>query len=179
VPLLLRKINKARWNHEEKPDWLPNGQIPAQTLCDLKAKENSLSVWFVEEDHSNLDDVIVALCSACDQPDKMDYALFDEKDCHALGICIDDKPEGNTPDNRSRKWHRNLIRLSVSKVSKLADMMYKKAIRDRVTEARVKKMIRSAWSEGRIDEDRLRKKMKVFLGLEKVKKCPECGQEVE
>lgn len=179
MPLLLRKIDKKTvWNREEKPSWLDNEQVPANTLCDLQTKENCLSVWVVEENLSNLEDIVTAISCTRDFLTKVDYALFDMKYCLSLGIDIEES-EGNTPDMCSNKWHRNLIELSVSKIAELAKVMYRHAKIDRVKESRVRNLIKRALgTKGRIDSERLSKYMKNSLGSEELQKCSECGQVV-
>lgn len=62
MPLILRKIEKGRWNSDPQAvPWLPPGEVQAQALLDLAPKDNGLSVWLIEEDRSNLDRVVAAL----------------------------------------------------------------------------------------------------------------------
>ncbi len=78
MPSFLRKIRKTRWYRN--PDfnlWLKENEIPADSLADLNTKDNKLSVWKVEDDESNLEDIIIALTTNGDYISDLSYALFD------------------------------------------------------------------------------------------------------
>ena len=53
--------------------------MPADPLGDLVTKENRLSVWQIDDDRSNLGDVIAALAASRDFLDTFDYALFNDE----------------------------------------------------------------------------------------------------
>jgi hypothetical protein len=95
IPMaLLRKITKAKWLD---PDWLPPGELPGDALVDLRTQNNELSVWRIEPDNRNLDDVIAALASnKTGHVDKFDYVLLDDAVVERLGIdCV--KRDGDSP----------------------------------------------------------------------------------
>jgi hypothetical protein len=101
-PFLLRRIDKRRWDWvgEEIP-WLPAGELPAAPLTDLQTSIDSvLSVWQIQEDMSNLEEVVAAIAATRDTSDKFDYALFEMEFLAAAGI----RPEstrGKSADDTS------------------------------------------------------------------------------
>ena len=66
MPLFLRIIRKAKWYKNEQVPWLPEGELQADTLTDLSTKSNELSVWHIEDDRSNLEQVVTALAAGRD-----------------------------------------------------------------------------------------------------------------
>jgi hypothetical protein len=91
VPLLLRGIRKRRWSTDttdKSISWLSNGEIQSDALGDLNTSNNTLSVWYVEDDQSNLDQVITALASNRDAISNLDYVLFDISLVNSIQINI-------------------------------------------------------------------------------------------
>jgi hypothetical protein len=174
---LFRTIKKARWNRENKPAWLGINQVPADTFRDLQTREGQLSVWFIEDDLSNLNDVIVAVTSNKEHVEKCDYALFDEKECTNLGIQLEDC-EGTTPLKSANSWHRLFTELTGAKLIELAKVIYYKGKRDRFAFPDVKGKILSVYSKGEIDESQLRTSMKASLGLIPEEICDSCKRPI-
>jgi hypothetical protein len=77
MPFFLRTIRKARWYNVEGVSWLEKGDIQADPLADLNTKGNELSVWLVENDRSNLEQVVTALAATRTDISNLDYALLD------------------------------------------------------------------------------------------------------
>ena len=134
MSLLLRIVRKSRWLGN--PLWLAAGEMQADPLADLRTSSNSLSVWEVTDDRSNLEDIVVGIASSKDYLANVDYALFEESIVGGLGIQIELTP-GTTPHARANPWHRELVRLSARKLVDLAHLMMKKATLERVQENRV------------------------------------------
>ena len=84
MPLLLRKVRSSRWYSREKCPWLEAGELQADPLGDLQTMGNALSVWRIENDESNLRNIILALVRSCDHPQNIDYILFNQ--C-VLDVC--------------------------------------------------------------------------------------------
>ena len=152
---LLRAIHKPRWYDDPRPPWLAEGEAPADVLDDLRTKQNELSVWLVREDESNVDEVVTALATNRNSLDKVDYALIDEATVGELGIDMQESP-ANTPFHAVNAWHRDLIELSAGKVARLANAMFSRPRRTRVTEARVRRLVRAAVSAQKIELTDLR-----------------------
>lgn len=88
MPLVLRKIRKSKWYKTERVSWLEEGQLQADALADLKTTNNELSVWHIEDDKSNLEEVVAALAANCDDVSNLDYALFDQQLLSEIDIRI-------------------------------------------------------------------------------------------
>lgn len=133
MPLLLRKIRKSKWYKNDSVPWLKEDEIQADALGDIVTSSNTLSVWLVQADKSNLEQVIVALASSCDNISNFDYALINVDLLVNVGIKIEIK-EGLTPYSRANPWHRDLVELTTNKLFKLAEAMFLHSDRERVTE---------------------------------------------
>ena len=53
-------IKKRNWDRIPLP-WLAENDLPADPIGDLKTSNNSLSLWHIEEDESNLERVVLGL----------------------------------------------------------------------------------------------------------------------
>jgi hypothetical protein len=120
VPFFLRKIRRAKWYREDVSDmtWLPKGEIQADALGDLSTKENTLSVYRID-DSSNLDRVVAALATTGTNLSNVDYALIDTTSIEPAKITVV-ATKGETADDTVNSWHYDLIELSVQKIIALA-----------------------------------------------------------
>ncbi|MGB0383435.1 MAG: hypothetical protein ACPGWR_01305 [Ardenticatenaceae bacterium] len=159
MAFLLRKIRKAKWYKHQGVPWLDEGELQADALEDIATKGNELSVWYIEDDESNLEEVVTALAASGDVVANLDYALFDLQLITTLNIKIRQSP-GITPDDTvNALWHRDLYNLSASKIMGLADMILTQAQIRRVPKKKLLAMIAQAVSTGRIDRRKLRPRM--------------------
>ena len=158
MPLILRAIRKNRWYTSDTISWLPEGEIQADPLGDLATGHNTLSVWQVKDDKSNLDQVITALAANRDTISNLDYALFDLDSLSPIGIRVEVN-EGATPYERANHWHRDLVELTATKLVKLATVMLSNSSRERVLEKKILSLIRDAVQTGQIDKARLSQKI--------------------
>ena len=154
MPFVLRNIRRSKWYGSAENPWLPEGDLGADALLDLKTEGNKLSVWRVDDNESNRDRVITALAANRDGFSNVDYVLLDEHLFSQFGIRIEDSP-GETPDEEANCWHCELVELSVYKVLYLV-----KAIREtkrvRVAERDIKRWLLEAVDSRRISLDRMR-----------------------
>jgi hypothetical protein len=155
MALLLRVVTNPKW---KKPDWMEADEIPADALTDLRSVNNKLSVWSVEPDQSDLDSALIAVASSREHLDKLDYALFDEQVLPALAIEYV-KSEGDSPYLAAKSTkHRDLIRLTVRKVARLAEEMMPLE-RVRVSEKEIKLKLLEALRGGMLDRARIKQKL--------------------
>jgi hypothetical protein len=98
---------------------MSSADVQGDSLKDLKTDENVLSVWHIEDDRSNLDQVLTCLASNNDSISHIDYALIDLNAVIALGINVVVHP-GKTPYTVGNLWHRDLVELTGSKLIGLA-----------------------------------------------------------
>lgn len=161
MTFVLRVVRQARWDWPSKCDWLSEGELPADPLADFAGTScSALSVWFVNEDKSNLDVIVAALAASREKADKLDYVLFSEKHLDDLGL--DCRPSrGNTPDASANVCHRDLTHLSAGNVLALTARVWDDHREiDRRDKATVVNLIADAVRAGRIAPQRLRPKLR-------------------
>ena len=158
MPHLLRKIRKAKWYKHNDVPWLEEDDLQADALGDLATSSNTLSVWLINEDRSNFDDVIIALASNADTLSHIDYVLLEESDVAELKIQIRQEP-GVSPYVQANHWHRDLIELSVSKLMGLAELIRSADSRDRVSEKQVCQLLKQVIESRQIDPARLKERI--------------------
>ncbi len=155
MPLLLRKIRKSKWYKTDSVLWLKQDEIQADALGDIVTSSNTLSVWLVEDDKSNLEEVIVALAVCGDTISNFDYTLINVDLLLSIGIKIETK-EGLTPYSRANHWHRDIIELTTYKILRLAEAIFLHSDRKRVAEKEVLTLVKVVVQNGQIDRTKLK-----------------------
>jgi hypothetical protein len=112
VATLLRKIKLARWL---EATWKPDDPLPADPLVDLATEGNSLSVWRVLPDRSNLPDVVAAIAARASNISTVHVVMVEEAVITGLGVVIHSTP-GLTPLADSAPSHRHLVDLRAQTV---------------------------------------------------------------
>lgn len=115
MPLFLRMIKGSRWYPPEDTFWLADGEIQAEPLADLATRENTLSVFQISDNESNLERVIAAMAAQRDDLRHFEYALFDQQIIADLNIKVQKAP-GDTKDGIVNEWHYDLTELSAQKL---------------------------------------------------------------
>ena len=159
MPLWLRKISKSRWYGHEAHPWLPNGSleadaIQADAMSDLKTENNALSVWRINDDRTNLEQIIIALAAKLSKPTHLDYALFDQQFLVNNEFKIEQVP-GETPCAAANSCHFHLTELSVHKLTEVAELIKGKAERNRCTKKETLALIKRAIDSGDISREGL------------------------
>lgn len=158
MSLYLRQLdNKICWEWggaKDRYPWLLSGQFPAAPLRDLKPSVNSsISIWFIEDDRSNLSRIAASVAAGRNTLDKFDYALFEENLLTQVGVKLK-KTEGGSKDTQAnRDWHWDLIELTLDQLFKLAQLIHQSAVRDRFFDDEVAGFIEQAIKAGRIRRD--------------------------
>lgn len=152
MPLLLRKISKSKWYGHEAHPWLAKGSleadaIQADAMSDLKTESNALSVWRINDDRTNLEQIITALAVNVKKPTHLDYALFDQQFLVNDEFKIEQIP-GNTPCVAANSYHFHLTELSVHKLTEVAKIIKGKAERKRYTKKETLALIKRAIVSG-------------------------------
>lgn len=155
MPLLLRSIRKSRWYASDTFPWLLKGEIQADPLGDLATSVNTLSVWQVEDDRSNLEKIITALASNRDSLSNLDYSLLDISLLPGIEVKIEPNP-GATLYEAANIWHRDLVELTATKLVKLAEIMLLHSCIERLPEKKVLELIKDAVLKGEIDKTKLK-----------------------
>ena len=159
MPFLLRKIRKSKWYANQIP-WLSENELQADALTDLGTKNNTLSVWYVEDDKSNLERIISALAANRDNVSNFDYALFDFNSEEIINMKIISS-SGDSPDELvNSNWHYELTELSTNQILNLASLIAHKGEMKRITEQQVKRLIGEAISHSFLDYGRIDDKIK-------------------
>ena len=162
MPFMLRKIRQARWYNVEGA-WLAADDIPADPLSDLATKDNQLSVWYIEDDRSNLGRVITALAASGTDIANVDYALLDHRLLSDMHIMIA-STRGGTPDEEvNTSWHRDLVELSAGKLVSLATALFTHAEKQRMPKIRVHQLMAQAVTSGWIDLQKLQPKVRMEI----------------
>jgi hypothetical protein len=132
-------------------------QIGNGPLRDFVPENSTLSVWYIEDDKSNLEQVAVALASTRDSFSNFDYALVDEALLTTINIKIE-PTDGHTPDQEANAcWHRNLVELSDSKLMALVKVILENGELGRILEKNMAVLIHQAVETGRLDRTKLGK----------------------
>jgi len=157
VALFLIKIRRTRWLRSNIPPWVPPGDFPAALLDDLRVTpDGELSIWHIEDDRSNLQQVTTALAANRDHVSNIDYALFDPSLVSGLAVKVRETP-GKTPYSEANRWHRDLLEVSAKRLLELAKRIFQSADPTRVLEQEVLDQIRKAVDGRRIDPKHLNK----------------------
>lgn len=149
MPFLFRQIKKSRWYNSDAQSFLQNDDIPADPLGDLQTKNNELSIWFVDDTKSNLEQIATALAAKRDAVANVDYALLDFQYIKELGFKIKNS-KGGTPDKDINEFHKDIIELSGVKLVSLAKVFFQYAKIERIPEKKIIGFIKIAIETERI-----------------------------
>lgn len=141
-------------------DWLGPGELQADAIDDLRTRGNALSVFEVD-DPANVERIAVAVAAGRDDPAEVSYALFDRAGVEALGIQIQGNP-GNTGDATVNRFHYDLRNLTAAQLVELANVIARGTL-DVILAPRVRELIRTGVNAGRLDPERISKKLRAKL----------------
>jgi len=120
MPLLIRRINRAKWDlvDEETNDV----SADAITNC-LKTYNNDLSVWRIE-DEKDLDNAILALITGCKQTklSTLHYVIIDEEIISRNQLSLLET-EGDTVVVNLKNTHRDIGHLTYQRLGKVKDIV--------------------------------------------------------
>lgn len=157
MPLVLRKISKSKWYHLP---WMTTGEVQGDSLKDLKTDSNELSVWYVDDNRSNLDQVLTCLASNTDSISHIDYALIDVNTIQALEITVADNVPAKTPFAAGNIWHRDLVQLTGEKILRLArEIQTRPELRERCEKGRTRKLLSAAFNAQALDLSRVSREL--------------------
>ena len=122
---LLRATNINRWT-EAQFDWLPEGDIPADPVCDFRTAGNRASVWKIgnpQADQRLLLErrIAVAIAARRDRVASFDYILLDSAAVDAAGIKVCRKDGESADPELNGSLHPNLEKISAGKLAKLVN----------------------------------------------------------
>jgi hypothetical protein len=155
VPLFLRKVRQSRWFPVKGPVWFPEHDVQADPLGDITTSGNTLSVYQIEDDKSNLERVVAAMAANNQTLSNFDYLLFNRDSLRALDIDYK-QTKGATPDAGVNEWHRDIIRLSGLKLVNLAREMLHNGEKGRISEKNVSQLIAKSLAKGELDQAKVK-----------------------
>lgn len=152
MSFLLRKVDKRR-RFVEPPPWVGDDDVRADTLKELHTKNNSLSVWTVDSDCSNLARILAAMSAGRDALQELDYALICER--HIDGLSLQRVPRvGTSPDvEANEKWHEDMVDLSGRNILELALAISTRGRVERANKVRLAAWIRESIDGGFIKQE--------------------------
>ena len=157
---ILRKIRRAKWLNHAGASWLKTDEIQADALFDLKTTSNILSVWYVEQDQSNLNSIIAALAtSRTDRISNFDYVLIDEKYLDELGI-QKVKKDGDTPNSKAnRLWHIDFVELTARTIYLFAQVISRRGQLNRLHQKEVLERVRNEIYAGNLEFNKMKEEL--------------------
>ena len=156
MPFLLRIIRKNRWYPTEDTGFFSKESFPADPLADLNTSDkNKLSVWYIEDDKSNLERVATAYAASRNYPAPLEFAIFDLELPFNLEIDLTTTIGGTKDEYVNKSWHRDLVELTALRLVDLAVELANGAERERIPEKIILRWISKAVDSGQIEKSKL------------------------
>ena len=135
------------------PSWVPSGDIPSAPLgCFNTSPDSKISVWYVENDKSNLERIIAGIAAGRQNAEKFDYVLFPDNLLSEAEVKSEEAPGKSKDENSNAKWHRDLIEISATKLVKLVELVSRQGEIKRSSEREVISLIRKSLDNGAIQK---------------------------
>lgn len=170
MALMVRMLEKQKWAVVVDFD-KDYKKTPADTITkELKTDSNNLSLWKIQSD-SELLDAILAIAVSRNEIARLDIVIFDDAEFANKGLNVKNTPEnGLCPIESFNQFHYDLENLDYEKLGLFSSMIIDK-IEDetkciRYGRGSIKRMVITAFKEGKIPEENLSKKL-----LEEIKKA--------
>lgn len=156
MPLLVRKINKAKWMQN---DILSGQDVSADAITNcMKTYQNALSAWRVSHEDEVVD-AILAMVAGQEHLDTMDVVFINRSSLEGNGINIKLTP-GITPVKELVDKHVDICDLTCHLLGVVAENIIK-SIKDekikRYTQRDLKKILIEAIEAGRLEKNDLNK----------------------
>lgn len=158
VPQFLFRITKRKWD-KLNVQWLQPNDIQADPLGDLRITDGTLSVWYIEDDRSNLGLIVTALAATRQKFDKFEYGLFDQNVLDIVDVLVKKKP-GDTPIENANVWHRDLVELNIDKATTLVKTIFNGLEKKRLLPDAITARILDAVHAGDINLQKVNKPMR-------------------
>lgn len=174
MPLVLRKIRKAKWYKSRSVPWLSESDLQADALVDLSSKGNTLSVFLINDQRTNLEQVVTALAANSNVIWDFEYALFSLEALSTLGIETE-YSEGDTADIIVNGWHCDLVELSSTKIMGLATIIRDAAEKETLTRKQVLRLVAQGMMAQQLDRSRIKLKEEELEKLDQLVASQELG----
>lgn len=162
MPYYVRKIlEPKKWLSCE---CLDHGQIPSDPLKDLATKNCNLSVFKINDDESNLDDVLVELALMNGkEADRLDFMKFSESDFGSLQVRQTPPTLAIIPTNAG--FHYDLGAFNSQRIVDFLNAIWP-SVEERSNfrfKGDVQALIKKALGEGKITTTKLSEKQKASI----------------
>jgi hypothetical protein len=157
MSILVRRINRAKWEQINNEDDISDSSADAITNC-LKTTNNDLSVWKIDT-IEGLEDAILALITRPDQTklSTLHYVLLDENIVLEKGLTLTEE-KGNTVVESLKDTHKNISKLTYSRLGIVKDLILD-SLKDHeetfFTKAKLTKILNEAIKNGKVDKNTL------------------------
>ena len=159
MPFLLRMTKAKKWILDE-PDWLEEGEIPADPIFGLETKNSTMSVWEVDDFGDQFKRTVAALAVGRDTLQHFEYVLLDSETLDPAGI-ESRRTRGDSADAELNSCHLDLIEISGKKLLNLAAATFSRLRKegedsklvDRIVRKDVARYIADGLSQGRINRE--------------------------
>jgi hypothetical protein len=102
------------------------GQLPADPLSDLNTRNNTLSLWQIDDEEKNLGRIAAAFAVQRGKFDSFEYVLFPETVPESIGLRIV-QTDADTPDLEANSlFHVDLAQMNAQHVVELAGAIQRK-----------------------------------------------------
>ncbi|MCI0357794.1 MAG: hypothetical protein L0211_04810 [Planctomycetaceae bacterium] len=130
----------------------------ADPLADFQSLEGKISLWRIEEEGSNINDVVVALASTTDRPDPMDFLIFDSKHLDDARIEFEGSP-GISPFAAANEFHIDAVKVKARSLAHLVVSLVMDAQKQisRIPKSKVLDLVASAVKRDLLAMDKLKK----------------------
>jgi hypothetical protein len=157
-----RKVKGSKWDKESNGETYQPLTLPSDPVGDLGTTQGVLSLWYVNEDLSNLNDVILGVLANNNTFSHLDYALLPDVDLSRLPILVT-STAGRTTYDPARAYHRNLEVQTAAKLVDLACTIINVAQFERIPKDDCIDRLVQAIREKRIDPSQLNPELRPRL----------------
>ena len=159
-----RMITRSKW---EPKQGMQAGEISADAVTgDLKTQENALSFWrCTAGTRSYFEEAALAIAAGRDDVAKVEIVWLDDEDLYADGQTLEET-DGRTPVVDLVKSHVDVRQLDYERLGKIARRVVSAIATDQyrlITRVRVRKLLASAVSGGRVNLEDLNEKIQTEI----------------
>ena len=164
MPYIWRAVRLARWEIDAFP-WIKPNDIQADALTDLQTQSNILSIWKIEDDLSNLENIITAIAATRLKPDVVQYIMVDIQTILDAGFTLKETP-GDTPFTSMAHYHVDIVELSGQRLVNLARLLQSSPFeKARRTESQVRNLLWQAYENRLLNTEKMKIELKTKLGI--------------
>lgn len=165
MAVYIHGIEYALWNAIDDLDWLTEDEVPAAAVASLKAKNNELSLFLVDDSRPIIARIAVAIRLGSDKGfTEFGYAILSEDVINNLPIARETSP-GETWDTEANRWHLALVQLTGATLNEFAKAIWHQATKDLVTQKDVISQAKLEIQDGTISKERLNKRHREQLDM--------------